>query len=113
MKEKIPPDMQDFILRGWKCKESDKLGSNILYEGVFEAEGKTDRHIYAGEYEKLLGLDVNASNGIAKIQGESLSDRETRRKALLELCFPKKVWSFICHAAILDERVATPCAVAP
>ena len=106
-KEKFPADLQEFILTGWKCKNTDQLGSNVLYEGVFTAEGKTDRHLYAGEYERLLGMDVNASNGITRHPGESLSERETRRKALLASCWPRKTWSFLCHAAVINLRGAS------
>ena len=111
--EKYPEHLQKSILLGWKVKTGTDFEKDVLHQGVCESEGKETRGLYAGEYERMLGLEVNSSNGISKNQGEKLSEREVRRKDLLARCFPKAVWTFILHSAKLCEGKPLPAAKPP
>ena len=102
--EKYPESIQDHILTGWKFKATQHFVTDLLEMGVCESQGKEARGLYAGEYEKLLGLDLNTSNIISKEQDEKLHARELRRKALLSRCFPKAAWTFVLNSAVLAEE---------
>ena len=108
-----PEHLQQSILLGWKIKTGSDFEKDVLSSGVCESAGKETRSLYAGEYERVLGPELNSSNGISKNQGEKLSDREVRCKALLARCFPKVVWTFIFHSAKLGEGKPLPAAKPP
>ena len=85
----------------------------MLVKKFVSSEGKDMRSLYAGEFERMLGLDVNASNEIAKIPEQPLEAREARRKNLLFAVIPIPVLKFVLNSTFLSARGAPPINLPP